>query len=211
MTDKELIKNYKDTFKVAKDNPTEKAKKIYVNAFNAFDKKLNKDLEAYMESLSVRPISIQMEVSRIKKVLNALRYRLDVRDKMIKDYKQILGYKPKKITKIPFEKDYDKLKSTLNNLIKADSIIMDLIISGKEIRKIKRTNTMFKNEKTAKLKIDKLIKKRVELIDLLKNSPEIMDDLYDFAVKASFNEVNGYINYLIVKSDPKGRLSNNEK
>lgn len=211
MTDKELIKNYKDTFKMAKESQSEKAKKIYVNAFNAFDKKLNKDLDAYITSLNTRPVAIQMEITRIKKVLNALRYRLDVRDKMVSDYKQILGYKPKKLTKIPIEKEYTNLKSTLSNLTKADGIIKDLIISGKEIRKIKRSNTVFKNEKAAKAKIDKLIKRRVELIDLLKKSPEIMDDLYDFAIKAPFNEENGYINYLIVKSDPKGILKKDEK
>ena len=48
MTDKELIKNYKDTYKAVTKKSTEKGKKIYINAFDAFDKKLNKDLVFFM-------------------------------------------------------------------------------------------------------------------------------------------------------------------
>ena len=169
MTDKELIKNYKETYKVVAKKPTEKAKKIYLNAFNAFDRKLNKDLDEYLKELDVRPKSLDSEITRIKKVLNALHYRLDVRNKMIDDYKSILGYKPKKLSKISAEKDYEKFKNMLKNLTTAKDIIRDLIISGKEIRKMKSNSAVFKNKKGIQAKIDSLIEKRVKLINLLKN------------------------------------------
>ena len=202
MTDKELIKNYKDTYKAVTKKSTEKGKKIYINAFDAFDKKLNKDLDSYIKEINVRPANIDAEIIRIKKVINALHYRLDVRKKMLDDYV--------KVQKIPLENEYDRLKESLNNLTKAKDIIRELIISGKEIRRIKKNNSVFKKQNNMNKKIDSLIKKRIKLIELLKKAPDIMDDLYKFAIKAPFNEENGYINYLIVKSGMKGKKENEQ-
>ena len=125
-------------------------------------------------------------------------------NKMIKDYTRLMKYKPKKLKPIPLEDKLERLENNKKNLKSAKSIITELIISGKQIREYKKRKGFF--EKKVASKIEELIPKRVKLIDLLRKSPEIMDDLYVFAIKAPFNEENGYINYLIVKSDPKNMI-----
>ena len=204
MTDKDLIKEYKETYKTCSKNPTEKAKKIYINTFNAFDTKLNNDLTEYIEKLDKRPKDLNDEIERLGKIIDAVTYRLSLRNKMIKDYTRLMKYKPKKLKPIPLEDKLERLENNKKNLKSAKSIITELIISGKQIREYKKRKGFF--EKKVASKIEELIPKRVKLIDLLRKSPEIMDDLYVFAIKAPFNEENGYINYLIVKSDPKNMI-----
>jgi len=211
MKEKDLIKDYKDTFKKCKENPNEQNKKVYINAFNAFDTKLNKDLSEYLNKCKQKTRTLKEEASRIQKVIDSINYRKSLREKMIKDYASLMNYKPKNLPKIPLEHKLDEISSYKTNIEDLAVIIKELISSGKQIREFKDKKSVFTSDTKTIKKVDTLTKTRVKLINLLKNNPSLMDDLYLYAVRAPYSSENGYINYLLIKSDPKKILTEDNK
>lgn len=211
MKEKDLIKNYKDAFKACKEKPTEQNKNVYINAFNAFDSKLNKDLTEYLDKCKEKSRTLKEESHRIERVIDAVNYRKSLREKMIKDYSSLMNYKPKKLSKIPLEHKLGEIKSYKQSIDDLAVIIKELITSGKQIREFKNKKSVFVADSKTIKKIEVLTQTRVKLINLLKNNPKLMNDLYLYAVRAPYSNENGYINYLLIKSDPKNILSKDKK
>ena len=213
MKEKDLLKVYKKAYKDCRENPSEEKKKVFINAFNAFDIKLNKDLTDFLDKCKQKTRTLDEEKVRIQKVLDSVNYRKKLRERMIEDYKNLMNYKPKKMPKIPLNHKLDEIESYKKNIEDLSVIIKELISSGKQIRAYKNKKSVFTIDDKTNKKIDILIGTRTKLINLLKNNPKLMNDLYLYAVRAPYSNENGYINYLLIKSDPKNVLKkgkNNE-
>ena len=174
-----IIKNYNETVKSIKKNPSEDNKQKFLIIFRKLDIQLNKELSTIISKKSRLGKTLEKEIDRLEDIINATTYRESFRNSMLEDYKDIIGYKPKNLMGIPFKtEEYQKY---LNNL-------------KKTLNKKKS-----KNKKKVQTEIDKIQRERAKKIDKLKNNQDVVHALYDFIIAAPYSEENSYIEYLLIK------------
>ena len=194
-----IIKNYNETVKKIKKNKTEDNKQKFLIIFRELDIQLNKELTTIISKKSRLGKTLDKEIERIEDIINATTYRENFRESMLDDYNDIIGYKPENLMVIPFKTD--DYVSYLNNLKEGNDIVNHLIQEGITVNNLKKILNKKKNKNKKKVQdeIDKIQKERAITIDKLKNSPEIVEALYNFIISAPYSEENAYIEYLLIK------------
>ena len=194
-----IIKNYNETVKSIKKNPTEDNKQKFLIIFRELDIQLNKELNTIISKKSKLGKTLEKEIDRLEDIINATTYRENFRNSMLDDYKAIIGYKPKNLIGIPFKtEDYQKY---LNNLKDGNEIVDSLIKDGITVNNLKKTlnKKKNKNKKKVQSEIDKIQRERAKKIDKLKNNQDVVHALYSFIIAAPYSEENSYIEYLLIK------------
>lgn len=210
MSNKEIIKSYEQTCNILKQNNTEDTKQQYLIIFKELEIQLSKSFSEKLEQLSYTAKNLREEIRRVDAILALIKNRREFRTRMISDHRKYIGYDPLDLEPIEIFEQVDDYESYKNNLIKADKIIIDLLRSEK---KLKSFNAQLernpKNADYLNAEIYKLQHLRDELIEKLKSNSDILDDLYNYCLTAPFNEENAYLEYILIKINPKSELKIN--
>lgn len=207
MNNKNIIKGYEQICALLKNDKSEEVKQKYIIIFKELDLQLNNQLTKIIEDLSYTGKTLKDEIKRVESIIAALKYRRNFREKMAEEYLKLIGYKPielLEIKELEFENDYIAYKQ---NLSEGLSIITELMKTGKKVNELKQQASKKSKNKTQLLKeADKLQQDRSAKIELLKQNEEVVNDLYDYCITAPFNEENAYIQYILIKINPKSTL-----
>ncbi len=211
MNYKNLIKSYEQICQSLKTDKSEENKQKFMMLFKELDIQLNKDFDEKMENLSKTAPNLREEIKRVESILSLIQNRKELRNSMIDDFNAFLGYLPQdleEVSSLEDEKDYVAYKT---NLIVANEIVLDLIKSGKKVSTLKNslTKKRGKNKEKLQTEIESLQKERSEKLEALKTNEKVLADLYDYCLTAPFNEENAYIEYIMIKINPKGELKIN--
>lgn len=210
MNNKNIIKSYEQVCDTLKRDKSEETKQRYLIIFKELDLQLTKEFESRIETLSVTAPNLREEIKRIESILSLINYRREFRNKMIEDYTNLIGYKPVDLDELPQLDDEADYVAYKTNLIVANEIILDLIKSGKKVGTLKnQLNKRSKNKAEIQKNIDAIQTERSEKLEALKSNEAVLDDLYDYCLTAPFNEENAYIQYIMIKLNPKGELKIN--
>lgn len=206
MNNKNIIKNYEQVCSLLRNDKTEETKQRFLIIFKELDIQLTKEFKAKLESLSETAPTIKMEVARIEEILSAIKERKNLQERMLEDYIHYLGYKPVDMEIIPELEDEADYIAYRANLIVANEIISDLIKSGKRVNSLKANLAKKKNKDGLEAEIDSIQKDRAEKLETLKSNEAVLNDLYEYCLTAPFNEENAYIEYILIKINPRGTL-----
>ena len=210
MNNKSIIKNYEQLCTTLKTDTSEETKQRYLILFKELDLQLTKEFEMRLEKMGTTASNLREEIKRIENILSLIKYRSEFRTRMVEDYTKFLGYKPvdlDELTPLDDEADYVAYKT---NLIVANEIILDLIKSGKKVGSLKnQLNKRGKNKAEIQKNIDAIQTERGEKLEALRANEAVLNDLYDYCLTAPFNEENAYIQYIMIKINPKGVLKIN--
>ena len=201
---REIIKKYNEIITSLKKDKSEANKQKYMIIFKELDLQLSKELDQVVYNNAIVAKDLNGEVKRITTILTAIRYRTNFRDKMVKDYKSILGYKPKNLSEIPYEEE--EYKTYLEDINKGKEIISFLLESGQKITELKTEfKKKIKNKKKLNREIDKIQHRRAKLLEEIKKDLRLRKTLYNFVLTAPFSDENAYIQYILIKfnSDEK--------
>lgn len=205
---KNIIKKYEQIFNIVKLNNNEENKQRYIIIFNQLDLQLNNQLTKVIENLSFTGKTLRQEIKRIEAILNALRSRHTYRNNMVQDYISVIGYAPQELLEIKEFENEKKYIEYGTNLQDGYKVISELMLSGKKINEL-RLQAKKKGKKNKALlnqEADKLQEERDTKIERLKNNESVINDLYDYCINAPFNELNAYIQYILIKINPKSTL-----
>ena len=210
MSNKEIIKSYEQICGVLKQNNSEENKQQYLILFKELEIQLNKSFNGKLEQLSYTAKNMREEIRRIDVILSLIKNRQEFRTRMIKDHRKYIGYDPLELDEIEIFDQVGDYESYKNNLVKANQIIVNLIRSGKKLKSLK--SQLERNPKNAdylNVEISNLQKIRTEQIEELKKDADVLEDLYNYCLTAPFNEENAYIEYILIKLNPKSELKIN--
>lgn len=210
MSNKEIIRSYEQICGVLKQNNTEDTKQQFLILFKELEIQLNKSFNEKIDQLSYTAKNLREEIRRVDVILSLIKNRQEFRNRMINDHRRFLGYDPLELDDIEIFKQVKDFEAYKNNLVKANEIMVNLIRTGKKLRSYK--NQLERNPKNAiylNKEIAKLQQTRLQKIEDLKNNSEVIDDLYSYCLTAPFNEENAYIEYILIKINPKSELKIN--
>lgn len=210
MNIKNIIKSYEQICQIIKNDKSEDTKQRFIILFRELDLQLNNDFEEKLDKYSSTAPNLREEIKRVERILSLMDNRKEFRNSMVDDFKTFIGYAPADMLEIPAlesEKDYVAYKT---NLIVGNEIVLDLIKSGKKVAQLKnQLKRSRKNKKQIEENINEIQKDRSAKLEALKSNEEVLNDLYTYCLTAPFNEENAYIEYIMIKINPKGELKIN--
>ena len=207
---REIIKKYNEIIVSLKKDKSEQNKQKYMIIFKELDLQLSKELDQVVYNNAIVAKDLNGEVRRINTILTAIKYRTNFRDKMVKDYKSILGYKPKNLSEIPYEEE--EYKTYLEDINKGKEIISFLLESGQKIAELKTEfKKKIKNKKKLNREIDKIQHRRAKLLEEIKKDLRLRKTLYNFVLTAPFSDENAYIQYILIKFNSDEKESKEEE
>ena len=210
MSNKEIIRSYEQICGTLKQKNTEDVKQQYLILFKELEIQLNKSFDEKIEQLSYTAKNLREEIKRVDVILSLIKNRREFRNRMISDHRKFLGYDPLELNEIDLFNQVEDFEAYKNNLIKANQIIINLIRSGKKLKTYK--SQLERNPKNASYlndEIAKLQRTRLAQVEELKSSGDVLEDLYNYCLTAPFNEENAYIEYILIKINPKSELKIN--
>lgn len=210
MSNKEIIRAYEEACKTLKKNINEENKQKFIIVFKELEVQLSRSFDVKMEQLSYTAKNVREEIARIDVILNLISNRREFRNRMINDYVKYIGYEPVMLEEINALNDEADYVAYRTNLIIANEIILDLLSSGKKLNSLKKAYAKKpKNMAEIEKEIKILQESRKEKLEELKNSENVLEDLYNYCLTAPFNEENAYIEYILIKVNPKSKLKIN--
>lgn len=200
---KDLLKSYEQMVLNLKRDSSEEYKQQYLMLFKELELQLNKTFYDSINSLENTGKNLKEEIRRVDLIIKTIMNRQDYRKRMIKEHKELLGYEPLDLVVLEELDQVDAYNEYKNNLMTANNILVELIRSGKRLKSLEAQ--ILRNPKNydfIKAEIKALKKSRNDTLASLKNNKSVLEDLYNFALTAPYNEENAYINYLIIKIKP---------
>ena len=210
MDNKEILKSYEQICSMLKQNKTEEVKQQFLILFKELEIQLNKTFDEKMEQLSYTARNLREEIKRIDVIMSLIKNRREFRTRMISDHKKFLGYEPLELDEIEAFEQIEDFMQYKQNLMDANKIMIDLIKSGKKLKGLRsQLERNPKNSNYINTEIEKISRARTELFDILKNNEAVLEDIYSYCLTAPFNEENAYIEYILIKLNPKSELKIN--
>ena len=210
MSNKEIIRAYEDAVKALKKDKTEDNKQKFLIMFKELELQLTKSFDTKMEQLSYTAKSIRDEIKRVEVILSLINNRREFRNRMVSDYTKFIGYEPVDLDSLMVLDEESDYVAYRTNLIVANEIILDLIKSGKRLQFLKKSvEKKNRNKSQIESEIKRLQDYRKDKFDELRSNGNVIEDLYNYCLTAPFNEENAYIEYILIKINPKSELKIN--
>lgn len=210
MSNKEIIRAYEDAVKALKKDKTEDNKQKFLIMFKELELQLTKSFDTKMEQLSYTAKSIRDEIKRVEVILSLINNRREFRNRMVSDYIKFIGYEPVDLDSLMVLDEESDYVAYRTNLIVANEIILDLIKSGKRLQFLKKSvEKKNRNKSQIESEIKRLQDYRKDKFDELRSNGNVIEDLYNYCLTAPFNEENAYIEYILIKINPKSELKIN--
>lgn len=210
MSNKEIIRAYEDAVKALKKDKTEDNKQKFLIMFKELELQLTKSFDTKMEQLSYTAKSIRDEIKRVEVILSLINNRREFRNRMVSDYTKFIGYEPVDLDSLMVLDEESDYVAYRTNLIVANEIILDLIKSGKRLQFLKKSvEKKNRNKSQIESEIKELQDYRKDKFDELRSNGNVIEDLYNYCLTAPFNEENAYIEYILIKINPKSELKIN--
>lgn len=201
MSYNELIKAYNNVCLTLEKDKSEDNKQHYLIMFNELELLSNKKFKKTISKLDYTSNSLNKEIERIEKIIDTIKNRRELRTKMEDDYIKYIGYRPLELSDIG-DVSEEKYVANKTNLIVGNEIISDLIKSGQELKYVKDAFKANPSNHELELKIDELKDYRNGKYRELKNSQNVINDLYEYVLKSPKNRENIYIEYVLLKVNP---------
>lgn len=210
MNNKDIIRSYEQICSSLKSDKSEENKQRYLILFKELEIQLSRSFEEKMELLSYTARSLKEEIKRVDSIISLFTYRREFRARMIRDHKNYIGYEPLELEPLEVLSHEDDYRQYRDNLITADRIITGLIKSGKRLKTLNASlERNPRNKNVINSEIKEIQDARTKDLESLKNDKEVLEDLYNYCLTAPFNEENAYIEYIMIKMNPRSELKIN--
>lgn len=187
-----IVKRYAEVLNKLKKNNSEENKQNFLIIFNELDLQLNNELKKEVEDSKVKGKTLDEEINRVNNILSSINIREKNHKIMYDNYVKYIGYKPKNMRKIPFEKDKDEYMEYVSNLTLGNDSINKLLDYEYELKKLEKKGAR-------KIKIKNTIEARDKKLKELKRSKKVLESLYKYIIDAPYDEKNAYISFILIK------------